>query len=136
MRGGVIHHSPHGRSPKPLVVRAGLGHTFGSLAGFLAMIFLCWGTYILEDAFAHPVDAQAAALIAAAFAITLAALLLFYILKPRRIAGIARHPSRQDSAARAAEPASRAPSASARREDLRKDLAYQRIYVDHSRIRP
>jgi hypothetical protein len=88
MRCTILRRLPKVRSPKPLVVRAGLGRTFGSLIGFVALLFLSWGIYLLADAFAHPVDAQAAALIVAASAISLAVLLLFYLFKPRRIVGI------------------------------------------------
>ena len=75
MRGGALHHASGVHPRKPLVVRGGLVRTFGSLAGFLAVIFLCGGLYILEDAFANP---------PAAFIITLAAMLLFYLVKPRK----------------------------------------------------
>lgn len=85
MRPTRLEHALKVRPPKPLAVRAGLGRTFGSLTGFLALLFLGYGTYALEDAFAHPREAQAVSLIAAAFAITLAVLLLFYLLRPRRI---------------------------------------------------
>jgi hypothetical protein len=136
MRGTVPHRLPKVRSPKPLVVRAGLGRTFGSLIGFLALLFLSWGIYLLADAFAHPVDAQAAALIVAAFAISLAVLLLFYLFKPRRVVGMNRRQPLENSVTLTAEPLSRAPSVTARGEDLRKDQAYQRVYVDHSRIQP
>lgn len=136
MRGTVLHGLPKVRSPKPLVVRAGLGRTFGSLIGFVALLFLSWGIYLLADAFAHPVDAQAAALIVAASAISLALLLLFYLFKPRRVVGINPRQPLKGSATPTAEPLSCAPSVTACREDLRKDLAYQRVYVDHSRIRP
>ena len=136
MRGIVLHRLPKVRSPKPLVVRAGLGRTFGSLTGFLALLFLSWGIYLLANAFAHPVDAQAAALIVAAFAISLAMLLLFYLFKPRRVVGLNHRQPLEDSATVTAEPLSRAPSGIAREEDLRKDQAYRRVYVDHSRIQP
>ncbi len=132
MRGTLLDHAPRVRPPKPLVVRAGLGRTFGSLIGFLALLFLASGAYALEDALAHPREAQAISLIAAAFAIALAALLLFYLLKPRRIAG--RTSSQHSSSVDEASP--KVPVATARSRELRKDLAYQRIYVDHSRIRP
>jgi riboflavin transporter FmnP len=69
---------------KPLVIRGGLARTFGSLASFLAVLFLIFGLYLLGDAFEHPLDAQAAAVLAAAFSITLAAILLYFLLKPRR----------------------------------------------------
>jgi riboflavin transporter FmnP len=68
---------------KPLVIRGGLARTFGSLAGFLAVLFLLFGFYVLGDAFEHPLDAQAAAVLAAAFSITLAAILLYFLCKPR-----------------------------------------------------
>jgi hypothetical protein len=136
MRGTAPHRLPKVRSPKPLVVRAGLGRTFGSLIGFLALLFLSWGIYLLADAFAHPVDAQAAALVVAALAISLAMLLLFYLFKPRRVVGMNHRQPLEDSATPTAEPLSRAPSVTACREDLHKDQAYQRVYVDRSRIRP
>lgn len=72
------------RAPMPLVVRGGLSRTFGSLAGFVALGLLSLGIYLLAEAFAHPVEAQAADLIVAAFAIGIAMLLLVFIFKPRR----------------------------------------------------
>jgi hypothetical protein len=73
-----------GHHVKPLVIRGGLARTFGSLASFLAVLFLIFGFYLLGDAFEHPLDAQAAGVLAAAFSITLAAILLYFLLKPRR----------------------------------------------------
>jgi len=70
---------------KPLVIRGGLARTFGSLASFLAVLFLIFGFYLLGDAFEHPLDAQAAGVLTAAFSITLAAILLYFLLKPRRL---------------------------------------------------
>ncbi|MGB9467060.1 MAG: hypothetical protein WBR10_18280 [Candidatus Acidiferrum sp.] len=70
---------------KPLVIRGGLARTFGSLVSFLAVLFLILGLYLLGDAFAHPLDAQAAGVLAAAFSITLAAILFYYLLKPRHL---------------------------------------------------
>jgi hypothetical protein len=136
MRSGVLHHLSNGRPSKPLVVRAGLPRTFGSLICFFAGMFLCLGIYILEDLFAHPVDAEAAALIAAAFVIALAIMLLFYLFKPRRSSRTASHHRSHDSTALAERPLLNETSRNVRRDDLRKDLAYQRVYVDHSLIRP
>jgi hypothetical protein len=79
------------RSPKSLAARGGLVRTFGGLATFLVLTFLCAGIYLLEDAVANPLAAQAAALIFAAFIIALAAILLFY-LSGRRMAR--QHPGR------------------------------------------
>ena len=83
MRAGVIHYASVVRPPKPLAVRAGLARTFGGLAGFVTVTFLCGGLYILEDVLANPLHAGAAAVICAAFIIALAAMLLFYLIKPR-----------------------------------------------------
>jgi hypothetical protein len=68
---------------KPLVIRGGLARTFGSLVIFLAVLFLCLGFYLLGDAFIHPLDAQALAVLGAALSITLASILLYFLLKPR-----------------------------------------------------
>ena len=57
------------RSPKSLAARGGLVRTFGGLATFLVLTFLCAGIYLLEDAVANPLAAQAAAPIFAAFII-------------------------------------------------------------------
>jgi hypothetical protein len=112
--------------------------TFGGLATFLVLTFLCSGIYILEDAFADPLAAQAAALIFGAFIIALATILLYYLVKPR---GEPRR-GRRDRP----HPGARLPkqefvdveeiALDTAQDDARKDLVYQRVYVDHSRIRP
>ncbi len=76
--------APAAHHVKPLVIRGGLARTFGSLASFLAALFLIFGFYILGDAFEHPLDAQAVGVLAAALSIALAAILLFFLCKPRR----------------------------------------------------
>ena len=136
MHGAVAQHSAKLHPNKPLIVRAGLGRTFGSLAGFAALTFLSLGIYLLADALAHPVDAQAAGLIVAALSIALAALLLFYLLKPQRTAGLRAQSVSDDSAPDGADTLSPGPSVIVRQKHSRKDLAYQRAYVDRSRIRP
>src|SRR5712671_6885267 len=45
VRGGVLHQASGVRPSKSLAVRGGLVRTFGSLAGFLVVTFLCWGIY-------------------------------------------------------------------------------------------
>lgn len=72
------------RRIKPLVLRGGVARTFGSLVSFLALLFLLTGTYLLGDAFEHPLDAQAVAVLAAALSLALAAILFYYLLKPRK----------------------------------------------------
>jgi hypothetical protein len=137
MRNRVFHHVLHGRPSKTLVALGGLPRTFGGLAGFLAGMFLCLGIYILADLFAHPVDAQAVALLAAAFVIALAILLLFYLFKPSKNSGkTANHFPRSKSNSLAKQPLVKETSRRDRGDELRQDLAYQRVYVDPSRIRP
>jgi hypothetical protein len=135
MRAGAIHHASGVGSPKSLVVRGGLVHTFGGLAGFLGVTFLCWGLYILKDAFTNPLDAGAAALISGAFIFTLAAMLLFFLIKPRKKTRTSSHDRTADSAPVARNHPHLA-GGTARLDQLRDDLAYQRFYVDHSRIQP
>jgi hypothetical protein len=118
-----------------LAARGGLAHTFGSLAGFLVVSFLCWGIYILEDAFADPINAGAAAVISAACIIAVGAILLFYLIKPGRRPHMAVRHGARDSAAAAAQPHFIPPNGAAHHADLRNNLSYQRFYVDHFRIR-
>ncbi|SRR6266852_4403596 len=136
MRAGVIHHASSVRHPKPLVVRGGLARTFGSLAGFVVVIFLCGGIYILEDAFSNPLDAGAAPVISAAFIIALAAMLLFFLIKPRNRRRTTSHQHSLNSAAAATRPSLDPVERAERQGNLRNNLPYQRFYVDHSRIRP
>jgi hypothetical protein len=136
MRRRVIHRAASVRPSKSLAIRAGLVRTFGSLAGFVVVTFLCWGLYILADAFAHPIEAGAAAVISAAFIIALAAMLLFFLIKPQRRSRTA-HPVRSlDSAHPATRPIVKPVARAAQRDHSRNNLTYQRFYVDHSRIRP
>ncbi|HXJ03756.1 MAG TPA: hypothetical protein VNH65_01570 [Candidatus Acidoferrum sp.] len=77
----LVRAAPH--HSKPLAIRAGLARTFGGLVGFLALLFLLFGLYLLRDAFENPLAAQPVGVLAAAISITLAVILLFYLLKPR-----------------------------------------------------
>jgi|SRR5467141_2950778 len=136
MRAGAIHRASGVRAHKSLVVRGGLVHTFGGLAGFLGVTFLCWGLCILEEAFADPLDTGAAALICGAFILTLAAMLLFFLIKPRKRPRPASNDRAIDSPVPAALPLFNPVVTVVRQDNLRNNLPYQRFYVDHSRIRP
>jgi hypothetical protein len=128
----VIHRASSARSSKSLAVRAGLVRTFGSLAGFVVVTFLCCGLYILDDAIANPLNAGAAAVISAAFIIALAAMLLFFLIKPRRRSRTVSLDRSLDSASPVAlKPVARVVGP----DDSRDNLTYQRFYIDHSRIR-
>jgi hypothetical protein len=123
--------------PRPtttLAFRGGLVRTFGGLATFLVVIFLCSGIYILEDLFANPIAAQAAALISGAFVIALGTILLFYLLRPGTAPKKIRH---KQHGREALEPQYvQELSLSDGREETRGDSVYQRVYVDHSRVKP
>ncbi len=136
MPGGTLHHPLAARPSRSLAVRGGLAHTFGSLAGFLVVSFLCWGIYILEDAFANPLDAGAAAIISAAFIIAVGVILLFYLLKPGMKPRAAPHVRATHLAAAPDRPYYiPPPRGTAHHADLRGNLSYQRFYVDPFRIR-
>ncbi len=136
MRGAFIRHIPSVQTSKSLVFRGGLVHTFGSLAGFIVVTFLCVGLYILEEAFAHPLDAGAAAVITAAFIIALAAMLLIFLLQPGKRIRTASPDRFTDCATTGVKPVSKPVAGAIRQDHLRSNLSYQRFYVDHSRIRP
>ena len=74
-----------------LQVRASVARTFGGLGSFLAVIFLGGGIYLLQESFTDPLRAQAVGLIAGAFTIALATILIYFIFTPRK-----RSPSSED----------------------------------------
>lgn len=135
MRRRVIHRTSRVCPSKSLAVRAGLVRTFGGLAGFVVVTFLCWGLYILDDAFANPRDAGAVAVISAAFIIALAAMLLFFLIKPQRRSRPASPDGSLDSSSPAVRPIFKPVARAVQRDNSRNNLTYQRFYVDHSRIR-
>lgn len=136
MRFETLHRGPAQHAPKSLAVRGGLVRTFGGLATFLVVTFFCSGIYILEDAFADPLAAQAAALIFGAFIIALATILLYYLIRPRTEPRRMRKEPRGRATALPAQQFTEEISLIVPHDGDRKDLVYQRVYVDHSRIRP
>lgn len=136
MRVRVRHRRSRWRHSKPLVVRGGLARTFGGLASFLAVLFLCGGIYMLQDTLANPVSAQPVAVIAGAFSIALATILLFYLLKPSARLHSMSDPPQRRTISRETPATSGKTAMMAQEDDSRRDLVYQRIYVDHSRIPP
>jgi hypothetical protein len=67
-----------------LTTRAGVARTFGSLGGFVAILFLGAGAYLLQETLSDPLRAQAIGLIAGAFIIVLATMLIYFIFSPRK----------------------------------------------------
>lgn len=121
-----MHTSPSlnsfGRTQRELVVRAGLARTFGSLVGFISLVLVCLGTYLIADSLTNPLEAQASALLAAAFVLGVAAILLYYLFVPShklRARGRHRHRSRRGTKEDSAEIlicASKSPAANEQRE--------------------
>ena len=72
------------RARNALLVRAGVARTFGGLGSFLAVIFIGAGIYLLQESFTDPLQAQAVGLIAGAFIIALATILIYFIFTPRK----------------------------------------------------
>ena len=136
MLGGFVQRASSVRAPKSLVARGGLARTFGGLAGFVVITFLSGGFYILQDAFANPLKEGAAAVICAAFMITLAAILLLFLIKPAKRFR-AMSPEQSISAAVAAgRPLFKHAAGAVRSDHSSNNLPYQRVYIDHSLIRP
>jgi hypothetical protein len=94
-------HTTSGRYRSPSMVharnvllgRAVAARTFGGLGSFLAVIFLGGGVYLLQESFTDPLQAQAVGLIAGAFIIALATILIYFIFSPQKElqSGQARH---------------------------------------------
>jgi len=84
MREQLMVAEPDSHHVRPLVVRAGLFRTFGSLAGFLALVLLSIGIYLIEDTFTNPLTAQPAALVAGGFILGLDGVLFYFLIKPRK----------------------------------------------------
>jgi len=136
MRHGIVQQASGVRAPQSLAARGGLARTFGGLAGFVVVTFLTGGFYILQDAFANPLNEGAAAVICAAFMLTLAAVLLFFLLKPRERLRQANLPHRASAAPSSVRPVFKPSPGATRKDHSRGNLPYQRVYVDHSLIRP
>jgi hypothetical protein len=120
---------------KSLAARGGTKRTFGSIAVFLALIFMCLGAYMIEEQFANPLAAQPTGLFAAAVTLAMGAVLLCYLLRPRKNKwhnGVHRRPVLVFPD-RIPAPVRRA---AVNCREQRSDLTYQRWYVDAVRIRP
>src|SRR5271169_1435670 len=132
MHGGILQHVSSMRPPKSLLARGGLVHTFGGLAGFVVITFLAGGFYILQDALANPRSAVAPAVLCAAFMLTLAAVLLFFLFKPPKRPWTMSRERSAGAAVKAVQLTLKLAPRAVREENLRNNLAYQRTYVDHS----
>jgi hypothetical protein len=71
-----------GYAAKPLIFRAGLTGVFSGLGAFLAVLFLGVGIYLLQEAVVDPLRAQSVGLLAGAFILALATMLIYFIFSP------------------------------------------------------
>ena len=77
------HAETRGQVRHVLIVRSGVARAFGTLGGFAAAMFLGAGVYLLQDAFSDPLRAEAVGLVAGAFVIALATILIYFLFAPR-----------------------------------------------------
>src|SRR5258708_27291186 len=126
-----------------LVARGGALKTFGGLALLLVVALLVLGVYLIEDQFMNPVASQSLGLFAAAVLLSSAMAMSYELIQlPRKFSGRALAETRPQVAAavtvrpgkRALGPAKR-PKPISFRIESRRDLAYQRCYVDRVRVR-
>jgi hypothetical protein len=106
----------------PLIFRAGITSVFSGLVGFLAVLFLGVGIYLLQEAVVDPLRAQSITLIAGAFALAVASMLIYFIFSSlaKSRSGKSRYRAHSRAATRAIIVA--AASAPSRNEPT-KDLA-------------
>ena len=75
----------HSRRAEPgLFERSTAARTFGSLGVFLVLIFLGAGVYLIQQALANPISAEAASVLLGAFILALAVIMLALLFTSRR----------------------------------------------------
>ncbi len=118
---------------RTLPATGGSLRTFVSSAVAIAASCLFLGSYIIHDQFAHPVNAQSVAIVAAASFLAVAAVLVFFLfqlcwrLKERNGGRNATIPPADWIALVARRVAEE--------QRQKRELPYQRVYRDHARIR-
>jgi hypothetical protein len=120
---------------KPLRIRGGVAHTFGTLLAPLAISLVSLGFYLLASAVAHPLTADSVSLIVASIILALGFLLLSYLL---RTAVVSRHLARTGRPRGHnlfADPSAIPPSDVAQSPHAPATLPFHRSYVDSARIR-
>lgn len=101
------------RMERGLFERSTAARTFGSLGIFLVLIFLGAGIYLLQQAFTDPLGAQAASVLAGAFILTLAVVMIGLLFAPRKkslVTNTRRNRDTQDQLAITARPPKSVPA--------------------------
>lgn len=119
--------------------------TFGGLALLLVVALLVLGAYLIEEQFTNPLASQSLGLFAAAVLLSSAMAMLYELIQlPRKFSRREAHAAirPQVTAAVDALPGKQpvSPAKSPKkpvpfRIERRRDLAYQRCYVDRVRVR-
>jgi hypothetical protein len=127
-----------------LVARGGALKTFGGLALLLVVALLVLGAYLIEDQFTNPLASQSLGLFAAAVLLASAMAMLYELIQlPRKFSGKQAFAAMRPQATAKVSVPSRKQAVSATKRpkpipfriEARRDLAYQRCYVDRVRVR-
>jgi hypothetical protein len=127
-----------------LAARGGALRTFGGLALLLVGALFVLGAYLIEDQFTNPLASQSLSLFAAAVLLASAMAMLYELIQlPRSSwvtgAGVARRllstPAEAEASSQHVVCATKHLNVAPVRMARRKDLAYQRCYVDSVRVR-
>jgi uncharacterized membrane protein YbhN (UPF0104 family) len=136
MRGSSSYALAGTHAGQSLAARGAAIRTFSSFATSLALAFLGLGIYIIQDEFAHPLSAPSFGVFIAAVVLACSAVLLYYLIQPRRSRSHHRRSHTVSAHAHAHRGRHRACRAPALCCELRRDLPFQRWYVDPARIPP
>ena len=112
------------RNHANLVSRSHPARTFGSLAAFAGLVFLCIGIYLISQPLVDPISAHDAGVVAGAFVIALASILLFYVVRP----GVLHRHEPLDR--------SHAPATGGDRTALPNRMTIEALHLPRERMRP
>lgn len=87
------------RDHTPLVVKASLPRTFLSLGVFMEIGLLFFGSYLLAQAILQPLEAGTATVLCGSVFLSLATVLLFYLISPAKVKSISRIEEAEDGRA-------------------------------------
>jgi hypothetical protein len=134
VRGYLFGFSPDPASRRSLSARGKFLNTFAGLGFCIAFSLLAWGSYLIQQQFENPVNAQSIGLLFAALLIATAITLLYCLLHPSRKS---RHrvPVWPSGASWERRTVVIARGSTGTRTKLRADLAWQGRYEDRTRIR-
>jgi hypothetical protein len=121
--GSSKHREIPGYAAPPLIFRAGVTSVFSGLVGLVAVLCLGVGIYLLQEAVVDPLRAQSITLIAGAFTLAVASMLIYFIFSSlaKSRSGKSRYRAHSRTATRAIIVA--AATAPPSRNEPAKDLA-------------